>query len=130
MSAVLTIGSHAIRRDGDLWCMTDLWRAAGAPNGLRPSNWLRKEGESFASFLRDSLDVPQGHIVKTRRIAGATPGGDTWAHWQLALAYAKALSPEFHARVNEVYRAFMAGQLVPRSEEAIRLALRIKALDA
>ena len=99
----LTIGPHAVRRDGDMWCLTDLWRAAGAPNGVRPSNWLRKEGEGFASFLRDSLDVPQGHIVKTRRIAGAAPGGETWAHWQLALAYAKALSPEFHARVNDVY---------------------------
>lgn len=128
----LAVDGHKIRRNGDLWCMTDLWRAAGAPAGKRPSNWLRKDGASFLEFLRDSLDVPHGHIVKTSKKAGAKPGGETWGHWQLALAYAKALSHPFHARVNEVYRAFTAGQLVPRAssdEELIRYQLRVKALD-
>jgi len=46
------------------------------------------------------------------------------------LAYAKSLSHEFHARVNEVYRAYMAGQLVPRSAEAIHLVLRMQRLNA
>ena len=129
----LMVDGHPIRRDGDMWCMTDLWRGAGAPDGKRPANWLRKEGASFVEFLNDSLDVPHGHIIKTRKIAKG--GGETWAHWQIALAYAKALSNAFHARVNEVYRAFTSGQLVPRlpsaeSEELIRLSLRIKALDA
>ena len=69
-------------------------------------------------------------ISKTRRIGGATPGGETWTHWQLALAYAKWISHDFHARVNEVYRAYTAGQLVPRDPHAVALALRIKALDS
>lgn len=132
MITTLTIGSHAIRRDGDMWCMTDLWRASGAPGGVRPANWLRKEGASFAEFLRSSLDVPNGHITKSAKKAGG--GGDTWGHWQLSLAYAKALSPEFHSRVNEVYRAFMAGQLVPAGESAaerelVRYHLRVQALE-
>lgn len=135
MSA-LQIGSHSIRRenegdkDREMWCLTDLWRAAGAPAGIRPANWLRKEGAAFVEFLRDSSTMPYGH---TRQKAGNPSKGEpptTWGYWQIALAYAKALSPEFHARVNEVYRAFMSGQLVPVGQSAaelelVRLSLRL-----
>jgi hypothetical protein len=130
MANELTIGSHAVRRDGDMWCITDMWRASGAPKEKRPNDFLSGPGKAFAEFLSDSLDAAKTGIVKTRRIGGASPGGETWTHWQLALAYAKWISHDFHARVNEVYRAFMAGQLVPRDDEAVRLALRIKALDS
>lgn len=131
LTSELTIGSHGVRRDGDMWCLTDMWRAAGGPRTHRPVDYLRTaEFKTFAEFIAVSADVSISHVAKTRRIGGSTPGGESWAHWQLAMAYAKWISHEFHARVNEVYRAFMAGQLVPRSDEAIRLALRIKALDA
>jgi hypothetical protein len=129
MTTALTIGSHAVRRDGDSWCLTDMWRASGAPRGHRPVDYLRTaEYRTFAAFIADSADVSISHVTKSRRIAGG--GGETWTHWQIAIAYAKWISPEFHARVNEVYRAFMAGRLVPRDDEAVRLALRIRALDA
>lgn len=108
--------------------MTDLWRAGGAATNKRPAEWLRKDGASFVAFLQVSLDVALSHIKKTSKKGGG--GGETWGHWQLALSYAQWISPEFHARVNEVYRAYMAGQLVPRDDEAVRLALRIKALDS
>lgn len=133
MSTDLTIGAHAIRRENagdrvrEMWCLTDLWRASGAPNGTRPANWLRKEGSTFVDFLRDSSSVPDGH---TRQKAGNPGRGEpptTWAHWQIALAYAKALSPEFHARVNEVYRAYTEGSLrqSEAEKELIRLNLRL-----
>lgn len=126
----LTIGSHAIRRDGDMWCITDMWRAAGAPKEKRPAEFLRYEGAAFADFLCTALDMGKSHIVKTRRIAGAAPGGETWTHWQLALAFAKWIDHAFHARVNDVYRAFTAGELRARDPEAIHLALRIERLAA
>lgn len=128
MIGSLQIGAHSIRRDADMWCLTDLWRAAGASKDKRPAEFLRKEGAAFAEFLKDSLDVAIGHITKSRKIAGG--GGETWAHWQLALAYAKWLDHAFHARVNEVYRAFASGQMQPHSDEAIRLALRIERLKS
>lgn len=129
MSTDLTIGGHPVRRDGGMWCITDMWRAAGTPKGHRPVDYLRTaEYQTFAEFIADSADVSNSHVAKTRRIAGG--GGETWVHWQLAMAYAKWISHPFHASVNDVYRAFTAGQLVPRDEEAIRLALRYKALDA
>lgn len=107
----LTIGSHSIRRDGDMWCITDLWRAHGAIASRKPKEWLRSaDAQRLFEFLSDSLEGGNSHLTKARKTAGG--GGDTWAHWQLALAYAKWLSPEFHARVNEIYRAYTAGQLV------------------
>ena len=128
----LVVDGNSIRTDGDMWCLTDLWRAAGGPKEKRPANWLRKDGASFVEFLGDSLNVPRGHNSICRAKRGVT--GDTWAHWQIALAYAKALSHAFHARVNEVYRAFTAGQLVPlpsaEHNELVRLSLRIKALGS
>ena len=128
MTIELTIGSSKVRRDGDSWCITDMWRAAGGPKDKRPVDYGRSaECSSFRDFIAFSSDVGISHVWKTRKIQG---GGETWAHWQLALAYAKWVDHAFHARVNEVYRAFMAGQLVPRDDEAVRLALRIRALDS
>lgn len=28
VGTALTVGSNRVRRDGELWCITDLWRAA------------------------------------------------------------------------------------------------------
>jgi hypothetical protein len=129
----LVIDSHRIRRDGEMWCLTDLWRAAGSPAGQRPANWLRKEGSTFVEFLRTTLDVPQGHIVKAAKKGGVGGGGDTWAHWQIGIAYAGYLSPAFKARVQEIFAAYKAGLLVSSSsdrEELIRLTLRTTALEA
>lgn len=134
-TTALVIDSHRIRRDGEMWCLTDLWRAAGTPKDRRPVDWLKTESaQSFIDFIGDSLKVASGHVegisvVRTVR-GGDSPG--TWAHWQLALAYAKWVDHAFHARVNEVYAAYKAGLLVSRSDdrdELIRLTLRIKALD-
>lgn len=130
-SSALTVAGVLVRRDGEMWCITDMWRASGGPKGKRPAEYLRYDGAAFAQFLCDSLDMGPAHIVKTRRIGGASPGGETWAHWQLALGYAKWISNEFHARVNDVYRAYTAGQLVPRDgDEITRLTLRIRRLDS
>lgn len=132
----LEIEKHKIRRDGDMWCMTDLWRAAGAPKDRRPAEFIRSTGKSFIDFLRASLDMGNSHIVKTRKIGGSAPGGETWGHYHVALAYAQWIDHAFHARVNEVYRAFTAGLLAPRErlhpdqEELIRYKLRLAAQEA
>jgi hypothetical protein len=138
--SALVVDGHNIRRDGDMWCMTDVWRAAGAPKTKRPAEWLRKDGVPFIEFMQDSLDMALGHIKKDREkssivrsVRGKTATGEygeTWGHWQISLAYAKWISHPFHARVNEVYRAFTAGLLAPAdSAELIRLQLRLRALN-
>lgn len=116
---IVHIGGAHVGRDGDLWNLTDLWRAAGSIEGKRPAEWLRYDGKPFVDFVRDNLSVglthtdPQPQIVRTV-VGGKAPG--TWAHWQLAMSYAKWISLEFHAKVNAVYKAYADGQLVERQQ--------------
>jgi hypothetical protein len=96
--------SKPIRDDGALLCLTDMWRAGGADESKRPAAWLRHDAtQEFAAYLETVS--PAHSLVQTTE--GRT--GGTWAHWQLALAYAKYLSPAFHAWCNEVVRAVMQG---------------------
>ena len=41
------------------------------------------------------------------------------AHWQIGIAYAKYLSPEFHVWCNTVVRDRMEGKLVPAGTVAL-----------
>jgi len=44
--------------------------------------------------------------------------GGTYAHWQIALAYAKYLSHELHMHVNEVYMRYRSGDVTLADEIA------------
>lgn len=90
--------------------LTDLHRIAGSPANRDPRQWSRKEGADFVSFVRENLNVPEKHIYRGER----GRGGATYAHWQIALAYAKYLSPELHAEVNETYRQAKAEEANPQ----------------
>jgi hypothetical protein len=127
-SAPLVVDAHEIGRDGDLWCLTDMWKASGSPKDRRPVDFLRTDAAKlFVEFIADSM-VVQGHHERNQTVAIRRAGASvsTWAHWQIALAYAKALSPAFHARVNEIYKAFVDGRIAGQSSaerELVRLAL-------
>jgi KilA-N domain len=87
-----------------------MWRAAGADESRRPIDWPRRsEAGQFIEFLAGSLNVADCHLCQTE----PGRGGGTWAHWQVGMAYAKYLSPEFHAWCNEVVRAHMEGRGLP-----------------
>ena len=132
----LTYEGTDIRKRGQMLNLTDMWRAAGAPGSRRPSLWLAlAETAQFRSYLRTRpacgapaaacLNVGQGDISRPQAdglvAAGRGKGGATWAHWQLALAYAQYLSPPFHHWCNEVVRAVMEqpGAASPSGDEAL-----------
>lgn len=92
--------------------LTAMWKAAGSPANQDPRQWRRKEGAGFIADLAKSLDVPVGHIAKSTK-GGKGGGGDTWAHWQASVAYAKYLSHEFHRLVNEAFRQFVKEEADP-----------------
>jgi hypothetical protein len=83
-------------------------KAAGADPSKTPSKWLGSaQAKEFIEFLLT--------IQNSDSLIEATEGrgGNTWAHWQLGIAYAKYLSPEFHAWCNEVVRQRMESRGLP-----------------
>jgi Rha family phage regulatory protein len=105
-------------RDGKL-NLTDMWKAANSPDGRGPSDWLATaQAKHFREFLEATDNAGNaGNMVEATR----GRSGETWAHWQLGLAYAKYLSPAFHAWCNGTVRDVMEGK-IGRPEELARPA--------
>ena len=75
---------------------------AEAPGDEAPGDEMPGDTEPNV-ILGNIWDAEADGLVATAR----GHKGGTWAHWQLALAYAKYLSPAFHAWCNDVVRNAM-----------------------
>lgn len=118
----ICLGSTPIRRNEDgLVSLTDLHQVASsqghAEGKQSPSEWARRGGEQFIEFVASNLDTAKCRIYKSSK-ARSDRGGGTFAHWQIALAYAKYLSPELHMQVNEVYARAKSGDVTLADEIA------------
>jgi hypothetical protein len=99
--ASLIYNGQLIRDRNEMLSLTDMWRAAGGPEEARPAEWLRHDGtKQFIECVSSALNMGESHILSSVR----GRNGATYAHWQIGLAYAKYLSPEFHMWCNEVVR--------------------------
>lgn len=117
----LIIGGTQIRtNEGGLVSLTDIHAAAereGIAAGKRkPGDWARESGADFIEFVAANLNTRKTGIYKSTR----GKGGGTFAHWQIALAYAKYISPQLHMQVNEVYARVKAGDVSLAEEIADR----------
>ena len=121
-TSTLSYRGTPIRLRGAMLNLTDMWRAAGCPEHRRPAKWLAfDETARFRSHAQVHWTEPeepafaenvlQEDIIRLDPdgLVAALRGrrGGTWAHWQLALSYARYLSPEFHLWCNTVVRAAM-----------------------
>jgi hypothetical protein len=98
----VVFGEVAIAGKGDMLSLTDIWKAAGEPKNKTPYDWMRQDASvQFIEYIAENLNTVQDRIIKTTR----GKGGGTWAHWQIALAYAKTLDHRLHAEINATYRA-------------------------
>lgn len=136
--APLTIGGTPLRTNpAGLVSLNDLHaaaKAAGQADGkLEPKHWGQAPrtktsgtsgkssvsggpGRDFIDFVANAQKVDAAHLYATTR----GKGGGTWAHWQIALAYAKYLSPALHMQVNEVYARFKAADVTLAADIAER----------
>lgn len=101
----LVYNGTLIRDKGEMLSLTDMWKAAGSPENREPFNWSRKEGAAFIEAVALTHNLPTSQVMISKR----GKNGGTFGHWQIGLAYAKYLSPEFHMWCNEVVRAHMEG---------------------
>lgn len=89
----------ATDKDGNV-NLTDLWKAEGSPAGKEVWRWVETDTAStFIEATCQILNLGKNEVIKTRR----GKGGGTYAHKQIALAYAKYISPELHLAVNQVF---------------------------
>lgn len=106
LPARLVYNGEVIRDRGEMVSLTDMWKAAGSDPARRPTEWLRSaDAQRFTEFLAEAHNVGNSHLLQTK----GGRNGATFAHWQIALAYAKYLSPEFHMWCNVVVRERMDG---------------------
>ncbi|MFG1413441.1 KilA-N domain-containing protein [Xanthobacter sp. VTT E-85241] len=106
--SALSYQGRAIQAEDDRLCLTDMWRAAGSDMSKRPVEWLRsKAARDFIEHLETM--VGNSHLLQTDQ----GRGGTTFAHWQIGIAYAKYLSPEFHVWCNTIVRGYMEGKPAP-----------------
>lgn len=104
----LVFNGVEIHDRSEMLCLTDMWKAQGSDPAQQPANWLMSaEAKNFISALNDLNPGNSGVMAKKGK------NGGTYAHWQIGLAYAKYLSPEFHMWCNTVVRERMEGKPTP-----------------
>jgi hypothetical protein len=91
--------------------VTQMWRANGEVPSKDPRRWAETEqAKGFINTVARTVNLAKNEVWKSKR--GKHLAG-TWAHWQVALAYAKYLSHEFHRFVNEAFREWAAEKANP-----------------
>jgi hypothetical protein len=84
--------------------LTDMWKAAGRPFHKKPTYWRnKKQASELTEKIVKKEKGSKDTLFKTKR---GLKGG-TWAHWHLALAYAKYLSAEMHIWANDQIKQMM-----------------------
>ena len=117
----LVYNGEVITQRDQMISLTDMWKAQGADPARQPANWLAStDAKNFIEVLN-----PGNSGVMAKR----GKNGGTYANWQIALAYAKYLSPEFHIWCNTVVRERMEGNrtgaVTPQALEQIERSFGI-----
>lgn len=99
----LTPFGYNIRKDSEgRICLTDIWNSFGADKKKSPYEWLKKESTiEFIDYLKTLIPHKKGVLELVKSSKGKY--GATYADKQLALTFAKWLSPEAHKIVNDVF---------------------------
>lgn len=99
--ALIYQGTQISFKDTELVNLTEAWRACGGPLNKSPWDWKdSRQAVELTQTLIKKSNLEKSQVWKTQR----GHHGGTYAHWQIFLAYAKYLSPEFHIWANEVIR--------------------------
>jgi hypothetical protein len=129
----LTYAGTLIQWRGEFVNLTTMWCAMERPRNRHPNDWLRlPDTQRFLLHLANQMaEAPTAARIDDAgpsRVRGlgtddlilTTRGRKrrTWAHWQLAMAYAHYLSPAFHAWCNQVLPDGMERDCEPSSASA------------
>jgi hypothetical protein len=88
-------------KDNQLVNLTKTWKAVGSPKNKAPWDWERgKAATQFIETVAEKLNLEKSQVFFPQR----GKNGGRYAHWQIFLAYAKYLSPDFHMWANHVVK--------------------------
>ncbi len=107
----LTVRGRSIRVDTDGFvCLSDLHVASSFRKNRRPSDWQRLPTSNSLLIALHEKSVGKSHSFKFSRFwrSKSAPGGGTFAHPVVALAYAEYLSPKIAVEVREVFLRYRA----------------------
>ncbi|WP_029461240.1 KilA-N domain-containing protein [Solidesulfovibrio alcoholivorans] len=100
--AKVNILGQAVKTNDEMVSLTDLWKANGGGEKKKPRRWLEAESvQDLIKALAKKEGVRKSSLLKVKKGVG------TYGHWQLALAFAKWLSPEMHMAANAVFRGYV-----------------------
>lgn len=120
MNQMVQFDNFEVASQDGLVSLTGIFdRATGlgiADGKQSPYEWSRRDGQQFIDFVSENLNTAKCRIYKSKR----GKGGGTFAHWQIAMAYAKYLSHELHMQVNEAYARFKAADVTLAADIAER----------
>ena len=81
-----------------LVCLTDIFKLSGENKHHSPGKWLSyPSAKKFIKKVSERVFLSEDKVVISRGSSG------TYAHPQVALAYAKYLSDDLHFQVNEIF---------------------------
>jgi hypothetical protein len=113
----LVYNEKAIHQSNEMLSLTDMWRAAAREGEdpdpqKQPAKWRGLISASeFVEHVGLVLGKNEDELFAVTRGGRGGAGSGTLAHWQIGLAYAKYLSPEFHMWCNTVVRERMMGRV-------------------
>lgn len=110
---LIELDGSRISLKGEMVSLTGLWKAAGSDPSKQPAKWRDLPStQEFSAHIADVvLRKSEDEIFSVTR-GGATRGA-TFAHWHIAMAYARYLDPAFAVRCNEIVRAHMERSIAP-----------------
>jgi hypothetical protein len=94
--------------------LNDIHKAGGFTVNQQPKDWAALATTlRLIQFTASKMSGKSGHLskdeIKSVYCVVIGRNGGTWAHPNLALAYAKYLSPALHYEVNEVFLRYKSG---------------------
>jgi len=101
----LSYQGQRINVKDEMLCLTDFWTALGRPKNKSAPQWLSLP-QTVNLIMRLEAGMKDPHpLIETIEKSG------TFAHWQIALAYAKFLSADLEMHINEIYMRYQAGDV-------------------
>ncbi|MGN6143431.1 MAG: KilA-N domain-containing protein [Mesorhizobium sp.] len=125
---LIELDGQRVSLKGEMVSLTGLWKAAGSDPSKKPAKWRELPStQEFAAHVAEVTIRKSDTELFATTVGGRSPG--TFAHWHLAMAYARYLDPAFAVRCNEIVRQHMEHHLPAHADFPAELMEMIKRTD-